>query len=85
MKYTFKSILQSLESYYGTGYTSIGIDSFIDSFCEHHNLQREREERRIKGILDVLVKQGRIERTEDEIKLWNMFSSNLRLVINDTR
>lgn len=85
MKYTFRSILQALESYYAVGYTSVDVDSFIDAFCLHHNLQREREERRIYGILDVLEKQKKIERKEDKIELWNMVSANLRLVINDKR
>lgn len=85
MRYTFKSVLELFEVLYAIGYTRIGISSFVSLFCEKHSLDIDAEQRTILRMIEVLVKQKKIERENDEIILWGLFSPNLRLVINDYR
>lgn len=84
MRYTLSSVLEALEVLYSVGYTSICVDDFLCLFCEANNLDVQRESRQIGNILRVLDKQNKISIKNDEINLWGMLSSNLRLVINDS-
>ena len=77
------SVKTALEVLYSQGYTSISISYFLYLFCEKYNVDMERENRRIRGMLEVLRKNGKIRITdEDEIVMWNMLTTNIRLVIN---
>ena len=83
MKYDLLSVKTALEVLYAQGYTTISIHYFLYLFCEKYNVHMERENRRIRGMLDLLSRKGKISITdEDEIVMWNLLTSNLRLIIN---
>ncbi len=83
MKYDLLSVKTALEVLYAQGYTRISIHYFLYLFCEKYGVDMERENRRIRSMLDLLHRKDKISITdEDEIVMWNMLTTNIRLVIN---
>lgn len=82
MRYDLLSVKTALEVLYSQGYTSISIHYFLYLFCEKYNVDMERENRRIRGMLDLLSRKGKISIDGEEIVMWNMLTTNIRLVIN---
>lgn len=76
------SVKTALEVLYAQGYTRISIHYFLYLFCEKYNVDMERENRRIRGMLDLLSRKGKINIDGEEIVMWNMLTTNIRLVIN---
>ena len=84
MKYDLLSVKTALEVLYAQGYTEIRTHYFLYLFCEKYGVDMERENRRIRGMLDLLGRKGkiRLENDGESIVLENMLTSNLRLIIN---
>lgn len=82
MKYDLLSVKTALEVLYAQGYTSIRTEYFLYLFCERYNVDMERENRRIRGMLNLLARKGKIRIEDERIMMENMLSSNLRLIIN---
>lgn len=76
------SVKTALEVLYSQGYTSISIHYFLYLFCEKYGVDMERENRRIRGMLDLLHRKDKIRIVDENIEMENMLTSNLRLVIN---
>lgn len=76
------SVKTALEVLYAQGYTSISIHYFLYLFCEKYGVDMERENRRIRGMLDLLHRKDKIRIVDENIEMENMLTSNLRLVIN---
>lgn len=84
MKYDLLSVKTALEVLYSQGFTEIRLEYFLFLFCEKYGVDMERENRRIRGMLNLLDKKGkiRLENDDEMIMMENMLTSNLRLVIN---
>lgn len=81
-RYDLLSVKTALEVLYACGYVEVCVDDFISIFCERYDLSQSDEESRIMGMLRVLDKNGKIQLGNEKIRMWNMLSTNIRLIIN---
>lgn len=80
-KFDLLSVKTALEVLYAQGYTELPLPDFIQLFGEKYDLS-ENDEGRVRGMLRVLERNNVIEVDEGKIRMWNLLSSNLRLIIN---
>lgn len=81
MKYDLLSVKTALEVLYSQGYTELPMTDFIRVFSEKYDLS-DGDEGRVRGMLRVLERNNVIEVVEGRIRMWNLLSSNLRVIIN---
>ena len=82
MKYDLLSVKTALEVLYSQGYKEIALQDFLILFCEKYDLSLDIEKRKILSMLRVLERNGKITMQNSNVRMWNMLSSNLRLIIN---
>ena len=80
-KFDLLSVKTALEVLYSQGYTELPVTDFIMVFSERYDLS-EDDEGRVRGMLRVLERNNVIELVDGRIRMWNLLSSNLRLIIN---
>lgn len=80
-KFDLLSVKTALEVLYSQGYTELPVPDFIRVFSEKYDLS-DGDEGRVRGMLRVLERNNVIELVEGRIRMWNLLSSNLRLIIN---
>ena len=80
-KFDLLSVKTALEVLYSQGYTELPVTDFIRVFSEKYDLS-EDDEGRVHGMLRVLERNNIIELVEGRIRMWNLLSSNLRLILN---
>ena len=80
-KFDLLSVKTALEVLYAQGYTELPVTDFIRVFSEKYDLSDD-DEGRVHGMLRVLERNNVIELVEGRIRMWNLLSSNLRLIIN---
>jgi hypothetical protein len=80
-KFDLLSVKTALEVLYAQGYTELPLPDFIRVFSEKYDLS-EDDEGRVHGMLRVLERNNVIKVVDGRIRMWNLLSSNLRLIIN---
>ena len=80
-KFDLLSVKTALEVLYSQGYTELPMTDFIRVFSEKYDLS-DGDEGRVRGMLRVLERNNVIEVVEGRIRMWNLLSSNLRVIIN---
>ena len=81
-RFDLLSVKTALEVLYAQGYTELRVNDFIQVFSEKYDLSEDGDEGRVKGMLRVLEQNNVIELENGMIRMWNLLSSNLRLIIN---
>lgn len=81
-KFDLLSVKTALEVLYAQGYTELPVIDFIRVFSEKYDLSEDDDEKKVRSMLRVLKRNNVIELEEDRIRMWNLLSSNLRLIIN---
>lgn len=81
VKFDLLSVKTALEVLYSQGYMELPLPDFIRVFSEKYDLSEE-DEGRVRGMLNVLERNNVIELEDGRIRMWNMLSSKLRLIIN---
>lgn len=81
-KFDLLSVKTALEVLYSQGYTELPLPEFIRVFSEKYDLSEDDDEKKVRSMLSVLKRNNVIELEEDRIRMWNLLSSNLRLIIN---
>ena len=76
------SVKTALEVLYAQGYTELPLPEFIRVFSEKYDLSEEDDEKKVRSMLRVLQRNNVIEVEDRKIQMWNLLSSNLRLIIN---
>ena len=80
-RFDLLSVKTALEVLYAQGYTELPLPDFIRVFSEKYDLS-EDDDGRVRSMLTVLQRNNVIELEDGMIQMWNMLSSNLRLIIN---
>ena len=80
-RFDLLSVKTALEVLYAQGYTELPLPDFIRVFSEKYDLS-EDDAGRVRSMLTVLQRNNVIELEDGMIQMWNMLSSNLRLIIN---
>lgn len=80
-KFDLLSVKTALEVLYAQGYTELPLPDFIMVFSEKYDLS-ENDEGRVRSMLRVLQRNNVIELGGERIRMWNLLSSKLRLIIN---
>lgn len=80
--YDLLSVKTALETLYAQGYKEISLQEFLILFCEKYDLSLDDEKRKILSMLRVLERNNVVTMKNKELRMWNMLSSNLRLIIN---
>lgn len=81
-KFDLLSVKTALEVLYAQGYTEIPVPDFIRVFSEKYDLSEDDDDKKVRSMLRVLERNNVIELVEGRIRMWNLLSSNLRLIIN---
>ena len=81
-KFDLLSVKTALEVLYSQGYTELPVTDFIMVFSEKYDLSENGDEKKVRSMLSVLKRNKVIEVDEGNIRMWNLLSSNLRLIIN---
>ena len=80
-KFDLLSVKTALEVLYSQGYTELPVTDFIQLFGEKYDLS-ENDEKKVRSMLSVLQRNNVIELEDGRIRMWNLLSSKLRLIIN---
>lgn len=80
-RFDLLSVKTALEVLYSQGYTELPLPYFIMVFSEKYDLS-DGDEGRVRGMLRVLERNNVIKVVDGRIRMWNLLSSNLRLIIN---
>ena len=84
MKYNILSVKEALEVLYCLGYEEISVSDFLTLFCRKYKQDEDKQERRVRQMLNLLAHKENIEIIDDNIRLDKLsLSKGLRCRLND--